>query len=1338
MRKGTISAAGWIVLSLLAGAVTAASDVDAVGVEPTRGFVVEAGELVLAKTNGDGLMTPKATLAPGLYTFTAEYRTEGIERGGKFAIDVKSRDWKTSLSGYENEPPARQWAPTRVFFRVRTKSDAQIRVGNFRGAAENATVRLRKMRIEPFEITGGVNLLANGDWQAGRVGEMPSMWEWRSGQSVPASFGLVANKSFRSGRCVLRLVSEGKTPPMLYSHGIPLPKHGEIELSLWARSPAQTRMTLHVVRQDWGSRVEKAIQPLANWKKFSARWKIDKGAQEQFFVRLDMAAGAGWAEVADVAVVWHPAPGKGQAGASLTAGAIETWERKFARLGWQGVPGKNLLYNPDMELGGVGYYYDYSWPKRYADYASIRATRAVRFVEGKGVGGGTCAHLRNGTIRAYCFPVTTGKTYTISADMRATGSAPGKCSVLAFDSEWNCALWAQANGIPVDRWKRFHWTVPWKHKNIQSRGYVRFGSSGDGALLDHIQVVEGTQVAYEPPAVMLGLVFDRWPYFVRGRDEPKAKLKIVPGVKAQGRTDVEVVALDAWQRPAWKKTLTAPLSETTVVPIDLPAEKLGLFHVRLTAKVGGKVSGIGINRYAILDPPMLEKTGLGKPGLFGICQESFNFPVWLCEDHARIHGDLGVRLNRFFASIPLDLPDPIPAEFVRDLLAKSKAFVDADITLLPCLELIPASSRPAASTLEMPTAKQLADFARHAGAYVKALSPRIRHWEVFNEANLWRVPSGPDAGKRTMPPEKYLAFQKVAYQAIKAVDPQLQVYGGGLNNLPWEWIDRWMALGAGRYMDAVSFHPYGWTNVYPQGVRLRETMAKHHFTGPLVNSERYYGCNIFHDRAGWEETRRGYFLLPQRKGELRTAGRSIRHYISHAAVGMPYCAFNPMGTLFRRGPQDELFLYDFFAAYNAATRLLVGAGPGRLLDMGPSMTAFVFPHARGGPLVAIWTPLAEVEATLRDLGGSYTVHDIMGNRLSDDELASGIRVANDPTYIRYRPGTSVTEITTMLGKAEIIGLGDPVGVDLALTGPKRLTATVTSCRNKPLAGRVLLRSLPDGWATATTAKTFAELRPGRVTRVDFDFETMEAVSLGSYGVSVVVDCGEEFVRKDVTLRPLFAPRRATIKADGELKDWAGASWLRLGAEHLSKDFNADLPRAGDADLWARVAVAWSDTNVALAVDVTDNVHHTAASAGLGYKGDCVQVYFDPKNDATTTQANTGDDVEYIVSLIDGKAWAWLGKGAQGNYKGEANKAEGFHDVDVRLAVRRSGQHTVYEMVFPRGRCLPGAVLKRAGHLGFSLLINDSDGKGRKVGLTLAPKGSEPYGHPQEYRDLVME
>jgi hypothetical protein len=131
------------------------------------------------------------------------------------------------------------------------------------------------------------------------------------------------------------------------------------------------------------------------------------------------------------------------------------------------------------------------------------------------------------------------------------------------------------------------------------------------------------------------------------------------------------------------------------------------------------------------------------------------------------------------------------------------------------------------------------------------------------------------------------------------------------------------------------------------------------------------------------------------------------------------------------------------------------------------------------------------------------------------------------------------------------------------------------------------------------------------------------------------------------------------------------------------------------------------------------------------------VYLDPLGDAMPEKANSQDDVEYLVGLIGGESVAWLAKGSEGNYRGEANRVEGFRDVDAQCKVVRKGAMTVYELVLPRKTCLPGLALVKDAACGFSVLINDSDGAGRKVGLTLAPKGMEPYDAPHLYRNLIL-
>lgn len=1291
------------------------------------GFTQSGNEIVMPMSPHAGVLATREALKPGYYALRADYRTEGFEPLGRFTTEMKSADGKASLSQSQMTAAISEWAPLSAFFHVESPTAVHFRFSGWQGARSGAVLHLRNVRIEPFEMKSGTNWLTNGDWEGGAIGELPPNWILKDREPAIEAYSLVANTSYRSGKHVLRMTGTGKEARVLASHNMPLPPGGEVEFSVWARSNNAGSLNMHIVRDGWGNRAERQHTIAEGWKKYKLTWPVvPDPARKWFFVRMDKDPGTSWVEIADVQVTWRPAS------ATAQEQSDDDWRADALRRGWQGTPGKNLLYNPDMELGGTGFYYDFSWPKQYSNYFFVRNAKPTQFLSGKGVDGGTCVWVQGSGLRAYCFPVTTGKTYTVSADLRAPeGKNLATCSVLVTDSEWNNALVTKVADVPGGEWKRYHWTFEWKKPNIQRRGYVRFDS--DSVLVDRIQVVEGKVAEYEAPPVMLGLITTRNPYFVRGRDEARATIRVVPGKPQEGTAAVEVIAADAWGQEAWRKAFDVSLDKVTEVPVELPTDKLGNFHVSLTARIAGEVAGIGINRYAIMEPSVIEKVIPGRPGLAGICQETFNFPVWLCEDHARIHTDLGIRFNRFFASIPADLPSPMPAGFAEDLLAKCKPFNEAGIDLMPCIELIPAQAAKASQNLDMPTPETLKLFGEHVEAYVTALQSGVRYWEIFNEPNLWRMTSGPDQGKRTMYPAKYVEFQKVAYTTIKRIDPSLQVVCNALNNVQWDWIDEWFRAGGDKYMDAMSFHPYSVTNFFDQGTQLRQVMAEAKFTGPLINSEKYFGANIFYDRSGYEETRRGYYL--PHDGELATAGRSIQHFVSSAAHRVPVAFFNPWGTLSRRGPGDELFVYDFFPAYNAAIRFMANAGYGQKIDMGPSIDAILFKDADGGPLLVLWSPNLKVSGLMR-LDGDFVAYDIMGNPLTPEQRKLGVRIATDPTYLRFKPDATVASITALMTRAEVVGLGAPIEADLAITGPKQVSAYVTSATTRTISGKVSLLNLPQGWSFAQPTLAFNDLRAGSTQRLDFTLDSAAIQNLQPCAVSFLAESGDEFLRKDVSMRPLFVQRHDGIKADGDLREWRDDQWLTLGDDHVSVDFDPKLKRTGDADLSAKVATAWSEKYFAVAVVVTDDVHSPGESALEGWRGDSLQVYLAPRRGLVSRSVR--DDIQYTLTRIGDKDYAWLDKGAEGNFKGVANRTDGLNDADVNVSIRRQGNQTIYEAVFPRDTCLPGVRLDKNEGFGFSLLINDNDGHGRKTGLTLAPKGSQPYQHPEHYLSLILQ
>ncbi len=99
--------------------------------------------------------------------------------------------------------------------------------------------------------------------------------------------------------------------------------------------------------------------------------------------------------------------------------------------------------------------------------------------------------------------------------------------------------------------------------------------------------------------------------------------------------------------------------------------------------------------------------------------------------------------------------------------------------------------------------------------YIKVVMNDIKgttdRCEIWNEYNL----SGFNG--RNFGPEDYAKMLKPAYEAIKAIDPNMKVSAGVTSGTHPQWIRRLLEAGAYDYFDAISMHPYcGWPGVaYP-------------------------------------------------------------------------------------------------------------------------------------------------------------------------------------------------------------------------------------------------------------------------------------------------------------------------------------------------------------------------------------------------------------------------------------------------------------------------------------------------------------------------------------------
>jgi len=174
------------------------------------------------------------------------------------------------------------------------------------------------------------------------------------------------------------------------------------------------------------------------------------------------------------------------------------------------------------------------------------------------------------------------------------------------------------------------------------------------------------------------------------------------------------------------------------------------------------------------------------------------------------------------------------------------------------------------------------EYARRCAAHWRG---KIDFWEVTNEPNL----SG-------MSPVDYLQILQPAYRGVKAGNPDAVVVGlGGATPAGSKWILDAIALGAGKYADALSFHGYGSTtwscSTGPEGLigtvdRMRAALREAGTPDtPLWDSE----CGVtvqtsftkFHVPHGGDAIAAAQ-MFPKSAAAIRAAGiERVLYYSAH-------------------------------------------------------------------------------------------------------------------------------------------------------------------------------------------------------------------------------------------------------------------------------------------------------------------------------------------------------------------------------------------------------------------------------------------------------------------------
>lgn len=146
------------------------------------------------------------------------------------------------------------------------------------------------------------------------------------------------------------------------------------------------------------------------------------------------------------------------------------------------------------------------------------------------------------------------------------------------------------------------------------------------------------------------------------------------------------------------------------------------------------------------------------------------------------------------------------------------------------------------------TEEGIAGFAGYCRAIAEHFRGRVQHFEIWNE---WTGGCGMSSfcknGFNT--PENYVRLIARASEALRAVDPEIVIIGGGGDHhtAHFKQIEAMMKLGVMNYCDAFSVHPY----VYPQTpekANVREDLQK------VIDCMKANGCKkprLWLTELGW-------------------------------------------------------------------------------------------------------------------------------------------------------------------------------------------------------------------------------------------------------------------------------------------------------------------------------------------------------------------------------------------------------------------------------------------------------------------------------------------------------
>ena len=1153
----------------------------------------------------------------------------------------------------------------------------------------------------PGAETTGSELLGNGDFEEWNAMEPVGWSAWGENN---ATTQVTQAAGAASGVRAVRFGDRDPTKGAVLRHGpvAALAASGMYELTFFARSTVPEQGLTVIAYSDphagthWYRKTD--LRLTGEWRRYAVPIRTaDAATMRPVFIHFWLAGGAVEIDAA-----------------SLTEVRAENASPLADRA--------NRLDDPGFDLGGSAWRW-FPWYQATAALPSFderirhAGRRSIHFPgQGESV-----------ESRLYALPA--GKTWTLSAWIRGPADGPRNGSgfvMFLITAAWKLQPLEVPAAKVTGEWQRFSltWQPPPDDDPYGASVYVRFDAHSE-LWLDSLQLEAGDAPTDYRPGPQIGLAC-ALPDGVAGPGTVPLTLR-AERPSAVASTAV-VSARDARDRELWSTRLDLGSvgQEGVTVPVDAQLARLGVAELRAELRAEllgteGPPLAAATLRLAVMD----SRTEIAPNPLIGIDNNPIMHLAPRLRERERWASLLGAGCTRIF----FDCTNGTRKALEED---GSEFLAIAGELLAPEMQHgrpVTACIQPAhGSSLNLERMRRenrgpdpadepaaIAAFVRRATTIATAMRGKIGCYEILNEPNIWYI-----EGQPVMPADRLARIIAGVAPALRAAAPGVRV-AANINGIDLPYVEALLSSPAAAQIDLLTVHPYRATPELPplfEDLRKLRALVERLRPGlPIASTEQYYLSRG--DGFANGEYNRNYAA----EHETDQAGRTVQaalHFI--AAEASPYVFFQPDDNLYRQRPDG---VHWFFAAtmVRHLSRMLAGTESGTTLDAHPACRAFLYRRPDGTRVVAVMARDYGLRGRLVVPSGC-TASDCDGNPATGPEVT----IDHLPAWLTFPVGTSDAAIAQALHGADWRGFDFPLLVHAAQS-PHGLALAVANRGTKPAGGAVEILAAPAGLPTGRV--DIEPIAPGATRQVVLPGTSMPLAWDAEPLVHWRATSGGEVAVRSGRVPTMRIPR---ISAD-----WPASAWVELGESHLSKDFaDGRLPHRGPADLAARVALGWDADGLQFAAEVRDDALFRGTQLDdLLWQVDSLQLYVDPTDSAEEGRRGfgRGNACWMFGEALDGATAALLTHNPGDRYLGAAN-AETGRDPAVAAIWKRRADGWSLSVRLP-ARTLPGLRLQGGSRFGWSLLINDNDGAGRKQGLTLGRAGSEPYEQPWLWRCAVL-